>query len=212
MPQLFCFGDSITYGSRDFEQGGWATRLRSHLDRKRSSDPSFYSLSYVLGIPSETSSGLVKRFGTELACRISQRTTEKSLIIIATGANDSALVPSTGQFMVSPETYRDNLSALLTEARRHTEDILFLNITPVIDSVTGSIPGKDKSRLNQYVEQFNAVLAQFCQSNDMSHIDVYSEFMKYDLTTLFDADGLHPNTRGHELLFNQVLPFVNDWL
>jgi lysophospholipase L1-like esterase len=42
MAQIFCFGDSITYGAWDVATSGWAQKLRAYLDKKQEEDDRLY--------------------------------------------------------------------------------------------------------------------------------------------------------------------------
>lgn len=70
MAQIFCFGDSITYGAWDVANSGWAQKLRIYLDKKQEEDDSLYFLTYNLGIPGEATDSLVNRFLSETKARI----------------------------------------------------------------------------------------------------------------------------------------------
>jgi len=42
MPQLFIFGDSITWGAWDPDGGGWAQRLRKDIDNYQVANRDFW--------------------------------------------------------------------------------------------------------------------------------------------------------------------------
>lgn len=202
MAQIYAFGDSITYGAWDVQNSGWATRMRQWLDEKQEQDPSFYALFYNLGIPGETTDRLVKRFLPETQARL--RNGEEYTFIIAFGANDACYTPSKDEFKVPVERYIHNLDTVITQAKEMAKDIFVLNITPVVDTATAAPEGKDKSRLNKYIEPYNQALSDLTQRHSVKLIDVYSAFMQHDLPTLFDEDGLHLNEKGHEIIFKLV--------
>ena len=126
MAVIYAFGDSVTYGAWDVEKSGWATRLRVFLDEKQQKDPSLYYLLYNLGIPGETTEGLVKRFDHETQAR--RRGDEEVIFIFAFGANDNAYLVSKERFRISKEEYISNLNTVITKARVISPKILILNI------------------------------------------------------------------------------------
>ncbi len=80
MSKRICiFGDSITKGHCDYEEGGWANRLKKYLENK-DSDNSVYNL----GVDSDTTDNLLGRFDAEA------RTRDPEIIIFAIGINDSS--------------------------------------------------------------------------------------------------------------------------
>jgi len=61
---ILIFGDSITWGAYDPEQGGWATRLRNYFEAKNH-DVDVYNL----GISDDITSGLLNRVEAEVKSR-----------------------------------------------------------------------------------------------------------------------------------------------
>ena len=86
---IICFGDSITYGNWD-HKGGWVGRLRDYLDSKSIAAYSgedlyskYYTVTYNLGIPGDTSAGLFARFEGELIPRFNPK--EETIILFDIG-------------------------------------------------------------------------------------------------------------------------------
>lgn len=210
MAQVYAFGDSITYGAWDIKDSGWANLLRKYFDDKAEKEPDFYGLVYNLGIPGETTEGLVKRFKSETEVRF--RKGQEYIFLFAFGANDSAFIMSKGAFKVSVEDYVRNLGSVLGDAKSYSTKIALLNTTPVVEAVTAHVESKDKSRLNEYVERYNAPLQALAAKHNVPLLDVYSAFMQYDLERLFCEDGLHPNEVGHKIIFDLVQKQIEPWL
>ena len=209
MAVIYAFGDSITYGAWDIEKSGWATRLRVFLDEKQQKDPSLYYLLYNLGIPGETTEGLVARFADETEAR--GRGNQEVIFIFAFGANDNAYLVSKERFRVPKETYISNLDDVITKAQAISSKIMLLNITPVIDEAN-ALPRNDKVRANSYVKEYNEALEIFAKEKGLPLVDVYSVFMDAGYESLFDEDGLHPNAEGHQLIFKAVKPVIEKLL
>lgn len=211
MAQIFCFGDSITYGSWDEQQAGWTQRLRLKLDERMRATGE-YTLLYNLGIPSETTEGLVKRFAAETVARISTKEKEEAIFIFAFGANDAKFIPTRQVFQVSETQYVHNLSEVMSKAKKWSAKILFLNITPLNEVVTANPPGKDHSRRNEWMQQYNTRLAQFCQENEVALLDVNGAFRQLAPELLLVEDGVHPNAAGHQLICDLVWPALLQFL
>jgi len=203
MAVIYAFGDSITYGAWGIKNSGWAAQLRRFLDEKQAKDPDFYALFYNLGISGETTNGLIKRFDPELNARKRDGDEGEAIFIFAFGANDAAYLDETKEFRVSIESFRSNLDSVISKATLVSPKIIVLNILPVTEEIH-SKPRYGKIRLNSYMEKYNAVIAEVAKNNNAQFIDVYSVFQKSDLGDYLSDDGLHPNDKGHEVIFEMV--------
>ena len=124
MATIFAFGDSITYGAWDIESSGWANRLRHSLDERAETDPNFYTLFYNLGIPGETTEGLLERLRSEIEARVRTKELEKNIVIFAYGANDAAFLPEENIFRVDVEKFSQNMQTAVEIARGFSSKIL----------------------------------------------------------------------------------------
>ncbi|MBU6427091.1 SGNH/GDSL hydrolase family protein [Patescibacteria group bacterium] len=209
MAVIYAFGDSITYGAWDIKNSGWATRLRAYLDDIQEKNPNYYGLFYNLGIPGETTDGLVKRFENETNAR--EREGEEAVFIFAFGANDAAFLAAQNKFRVSKEDFWTNLETVIKKALDISKNILIVNILPVIEVMNRDRNGKTRS--NKYMEEYNQVLKQLADQFGLRFVDAYSLFIETGHEKLFiQDDGLHPNDKGHELMFNAIRPVVQEMI
>lgn len=201
---IICFGDSITYGNWDPE-GGWVGRLREYLDSKSLSAYSgedlyskFYTLTYNLGIPGDTSSGLFARFENELAPRFNPD--EETVILFAIGINDSRYYISTGEHEADLETFKQNIWDMWEIARQYTQDVAFIGLTPVDESRTNPLFWeRDAVYKNEYIEKYNDVIREFCEYRQTPFIDIFSAMKGLDIASLME-DGIHPNSEGYKVI------------
>ncbi len=208
MAIIYAFGDSITYGAWDIKKSGWATQLRQFLDDLQEKNPDYYCLFYNLGIPGETTDGLVKRFENELTAR--EREGEEAVFIFAFGANDAAYLSNEKSLRVSKEDFKINLEKVIKKATVISKKILIVNILPVIEKMN-STPRNGKIRLNKYMDEYNYVLREMADQFKVRLIDVNSVFMKVGHENLFiKDDGLHPNDEGHRIMFETIKPIVQE--
>ncbi len=84
-----------------------------------------------------------------------------------------------------------------------------MTITPVNEAVTLTAE-KDKIRKNEFVEQYNAQIKVVAQEMNVEVVDIYNVFIKKGSNELLCEDGLHPNTKGHEIIFEQVKDHLVD--
>ena len=208
MAQIFCFGDSITYGAWDVANSGWAQKLRIYLDKKQEEDSSLYFLTYNLGICGETTDGLANRFLSEVKARIKREKLEENVFIFAYGTNDAAFIPSQNDFYVNLENFKNNLKSTIDQAKNFSNKIFILNIIPVNEELTAHPIDKDKSRLNKYIETYNKSIRETVDDASIYFIDVNSAFMNNNYKNLLCEDGLHPNEIGHEVIFNELIKII----
>lgn len=205
---LLIFGDSITQGYWD-EKGGWADRVKaSVLTRDTANNFSTYHGVYNLGIDGNTTKQVIDRFDNESQARLWPDS--EYGIIFAIGINDTVHINQT-DFRSTPEQYKVELMALLERARTLSDRIAFVNLNPVDESWTNPLPASSSGKCytNDRIDLFNAVLKEFCDSNNTVLIDIHNQFIKNDDLL---ADGLHPNTKGHQVIADMVLPTVSAWL
>lgn len=197
--QLFCFGDSITWGAWE-EEGGWADRLkRSYYAYVESHTDAWIEI-YNLGIPSDSSDDVAERFSGEVAARIDDQNTGR-VFIFALGANDAKFHAQNHHFRCSPEQFEKNIRTLVKKAKDLSGKIYLLNVLPVIDEKNTS---PDSIRSNAFIEMYNALLKKISEEEQVELIDINTAYKNADLAALLGDDGLHPNTKGHELIFQTV--------
>lgn len=201
---ILCFGDSITYGNWD-PKGGWVGRLREYLDSKSLENYSgndlystYYTLTYNLGIPGETSPGLLERFETELAMRYNPD--ELNIILIAVGINDSRFYKSEDRHETDIDEFRQNIWDLEEIAKKYTNDVAFIGLTPVDESRTNPLSWEpDAIYKNEYIEKYDAVIKEFCTSRNIPFIDIFNGMKELEVSKLLE-DGIHPNQEGHKVM------------
>lgn len=186
---ILIFGDSITWGAYDPEQGGWATRLRNYFE-EQDNDVDVYNL----GISGDTTADLLERIEVEAKSR------EPNLIIFAIGINDAQFIHSANGLRVSPNGFQQNLAKLLAIGKKFTDKVVFVGLTRVDESKTTPIPwNTDKSYTNENIERLDKVIKKFCEDNKLKFIPMESVVGNDDL-----IDGLHPNTKGHIKIFERM--------
>jgi len=189
------FGDSITYGAFDSEKGGWANRLRLHLDSRDDFEDEVYNL----GISGDNTEGILERFDAEIKFR------EPGFLIFAIGINDSQYVISENQNRVPVEKFEQNIKELISRAKKITDKILFVGLTPVDETKTTPIPWNiDKMYKNEYVEKYNNKIKEVCESEKVDFINIFSEMAKGNYKTML-IDGLHPDSKGHRWIADKII-------
>lgn len=208
MAQVYLFGDSITWGSWDPEGGGWAQRLRTEIDRWQIGRDDQWHPVYNLGIPGDTSAGVMQRLSAEVKARFDPN--EGAVILIGIGINDSVVHLGGSPESISVVTYQKNLAAVFKAAVEWTTQVGFIGLVPIDDTNLNPVPW-DPSKAYRFGRalEFNSALGEFARAQRIPLLDFWDEWVSTDYKTrLFD--GLHPNSRGHEVIAEQVKEFLRN--
>lgn len=203
--QILIFGDSITYGAWD-KEGGWVARLRRFVEEKYPRE----NIVYNLGVSGDNSKTLLERFEKEIKIRIYE--SEKDpIIIFQIGINDSAFLASKrGAEWISPVEFERNIKKLVFEARKVTENnkIFFVGHAFVDEKKTHPVSfDKNVTYTNENVRKYMEIVKDLCDKEKIGFIDLLPDFKKQNLGQLL-ADGTHPTTAGHEIMFRTVRDFL----
>ncbi len=197
MKSIIAFGDSITFGRFDESKGGWVSRLKKYYE-----DQDIYHAVYNQGVPGDTSKGLLKRIDIECVSRARYVWEgEKHLILIAVGINDSRGFESPENLDVPPKEYEENIIKIIEIAKKHTKEIAIIGITPVDEIMTN--PFENTYFTNSRIEEYNQILKNISEKYEIPFIDLYEPMIKADHTKLL-ADGVHPNPKGYDLMFDTI--------
>jgi lysophospholipase L1-like esterase len=189
------FGSSIAWGACDNEKGGWVNRLRNYLaDREEN-----YCEVYNLGVSGDNSENLLKRFSIENEART------PNIIMIGIGLNDSQYIHSKNNPRVSLEKFESNLLELIKQAKKFTEEIIFVGLTKVDEKKLMPTPWDNTKYYDEEnVALYDAKIKEICEKNNLPFIPMLDLLSDEDLS----ADGLHPNSQGHKKMFLRVKDFL----
>lgn len=194
------FGDSISYGWFDFKKRGWVPRLREILEPK--GDYRIFNLS----IPGETTTNLLRRFKNEAVAR------GPNMIIFAIGMNDSQYYTSQKELRTPPQQFKNNIHFSIEEAKSITNNVFFIGLTPVDESLADPLPRDVKRSLkNKYIQEYNTIIKEECSKEGVIFVDIFSKWVNIDYKK-FLSDGIHPNEEGHEDIFKFVFSVLKQSL
>ncbi|WP_158681435.1 SGNH/GDSL hydrolase family protein [Pseudoalteromonas sp. T1lg88] len=211
MTHIICFGDSITRGENDAAAGGWVDRLKAREICRFVTGSRAETCVFNMGIGAETSDGLVQRFANELAPRMAaphmaaphMAAPQRTFVTLAYGANDVAITAQ--QHSVPLARFISNLRICIEHAQELGVQPILINILPVAQYLDGVPNNLGKRRLNTDIASYNQALAQLAEDTSVPLIDVAALFSNsrggFGLLT---ADGVHPNSAGHRLLFECI--------
>lgn len=192
--RILIFGSSIANGSCDNEMGGWVNRLSLYLKNESDKDYGVYNL----GISGNTSEDLKKRVDNESKAR------NPDIIIIGIGSNDSAQLEENGKHWVEPKNYKKNLKEIHNKIKKICDKVIFIEMNNVNEKFTAPVPfGIKCYYTNKAIKKYLCILKDFCKENKLYLIPLFGELDYEDL-----EDGLHPNSKGHEKMFQRVKDFL----
>jgi lysophospholipase L1-like esterase len=191
------YGASITWGASDIQKGGWVERLKSFCIENHD-DINIYNL----GIPGNTTKDLLKRFKNETVVR------NPGLIIFAIGTNDSSYVKDKNNNLVNLKQFNKNLLKLIKFAHRVTSNIIFVGLTRVDESKTMPVYWDNTVYYdNESIEKYDSVIKDIADKNKLEYVEMKNVVQLNDLD-----DGIHPNSLGHEKMFNEVFKKIEKFL
>jgi len=204
MKAILCFGDSITFGVGEMPTRGWGGRLKDYFEVK---DQFHYV--FNLGFPGHTSKDLLERIGAELKTRVCiKRDGDEFLVLFSIGTNDCRYqdAPANNNVRVKEEEFRDNVKKIISLIKKYPAKIIGLGIPPVNEKLTLPFEG-EYFFTNERVKLFNDILKESCEHNDVLFLDIFENLIKGDYSKLL-KDGLHPNSEGHEKIYQIVKEFL----
>jgi len=199
MHEITVFGDSITFGRGSQPEKGWCDKLKDYFETK-----DYYNCLFNLGIPGDTSKGLLRRFDAEASARITfKREEDRQIIIIAIGINDSRL--NKGIAETEKDEFQNNIRELIEKAKKYTKEIVFIGLTPVDEEKTLDYEGTTFT--NKRIIEYNHIIRDNCLKENIHYINIIETLLKIDYKELLD-DGLHPNDKGYEKIFIIIKDFL----
>ena len=199
---IIVFGDSITHGRGEQPSRGWAGRLKNDFESQDK-----YNAVYNLGIPGDTSTGLLKRIEVELTSRaIHKRKDDRYLTIIAIGANDARGIGAPENPQTNPEVFEQQVTQILSIAKQHSQETIIIGLTPVDEDRT--TPYENTYFSNEKQQAYNQILQKLSEQNHVQFIDVFPAFSTLNYKELLE-DGVHPNVKGYDELYDIIREQLN---
>ena len=209
MSNILIFGDSIAYGYYDSE-GGWVDRLKKELLNFSVDNGLEFDLKiYNLAISGDTTEEVLKRIGVELEARNWEEQPTK--IIFAIGINDSVLI--NGLNTTPKDKFENNLQGLIKKAKTNTDFVAFVGLTPVDESHTNPIPWDAAMKMkNKEILNYDKMIREVCKKETVHYIELFNDREEFLEFTKHLHDGLHPNIKGHEILYDKIRSYLSDKL
>ena len=184
-------GDELVAGTGDPKSLGWVGRVSARTSRANGQVTSF-----ALGVPGETTAGLLARWQEETARRFGDGA-EPGRLVVGLGHQDVLRGVTLARSAAAP---RDILDAAQSRG------------LPTF--VVGPPPSGD-DRVNATLADLSGTFADVCLRRRVPYVDAYTPLVTHEdwLTDLAAGDGVHPGQAGYGLIAWLVLHGGwHDWL
>jgi len=199
MYNILIFGDSIAAGRKIDKTKSWPSFLAQFFDKK---DRDF-TLVHNLSIPGDSSNEVIKRFPVEAEARCKKiYPDDHSSIIFAVGLNDTKCLESRDNPTTSEEGFINNIGLLIENAKKYTDHIIFVGLTPVDERKTA--PLDNVYFLNEKIRVYEKIIDGECKKRNVPFLSITEEWLKSDYLKLLSEDGIHPNEEGHQKIFKKI--------
>lgn len=208
--QIFCFGASSVYGVGTVN-GSWADLIKQRINLDLYGNNSGKKIEvFNLGISGEKSAQLEQRLEQEVKAREAFHKEWRKLIIISCGTNDSRAVGSKDSFISSIDEFRDTATQIVELAQKFTSNIIGVGLTPVDNSRTQPLAGKDTYFDSERIREFEAAYQSVCESKNIAFLENYMPATKLKwVEEYLYSDGLHSNDKAHQWIFDRLWPMIS---
>lgn len=188
------------------DEGGWASRIKQDIysQHLEGVEPwKDYNIVYMRANSSETSEGLKNRVYPELkAAR--DKSDHNWTMVFSIGMN-GCVIDQEGNNEVSKSDYRENIREVIKDAEKVVDQVIAVGLVPVDESRVGP-DRREEYYLNEEVREFDSIFAEVCKEKDVKFISLFNEVPDDWNGKLFD--GLHPDSAGHNDIYEQVKPSI----
>lgn len=210
--RVLVFGDSITQGYWAVEHG-WVDRVRQFYDARQFADlknldePTVFNL----GISADNSVDILARIEAEILARTRAHHATKPVVLIQVGVNDGSTTASQPQ--VDLNKYAENLKAITAKVKPLTSKLVFVGFAACDEQQTNPVFWGEHYYNNDTIKKYEDAMAQVAHGLGLDFIPVFNQFKaRLDEGKDLLPDGLHPNEAGHELMYDIIMPKLQELL
>jgi lysophospholipase L1-like esterase len=168
---------------------GYVFRIADELDERV--DQVFLA---PLAIPGATTEDLDRALQLFLESEI-----EPQLVTVWTGPNDVIRGEDADDF-------EDGLDDLFERLRERTDGVIVAANIPDLTELPRFREQPDSNVTRERIQEFNEAIAEQALEHAVLVVDAYGEPVEDDLVS--DADGFHPNNRGHRRIADRFLEVI----
>ncbi|MEK7570789.1 MAG: SGNH/GDSL hydrolase family protein [Patescibacteria group bacterium] len=208
MTQIFIFGASIVYGV-GAEEAGWADLIKRNIHNrmysKNGTGEKFEV--YNFGNPDAKIEFILKTFEEQIE---NYGKDGKKIVVLSIGMNNAKAVGNPDNYVTKIDEYKNQLKKLFQQMKLKVDHVLCVGLTSVDEQKTTPKSNGSYFR-NQRIEQFNSTFREVCIEMGITFVDILSEQQVCGQACLY-KDGVHPNQKGHQLIFEKIFPQIKSLL
>lgn len=197
---IFIFGDSVTQGFYDAESGGWPSLLFAALNQRtmETKIKDFFSL-FNLGISGNTVQDVLNRVESDLKYRLQEK---ERMVILDIGGNDSTRNTVTNENVCPFDEFSKQYSELIALSKKYG-DVVCIGLHDSDEEKLSQIPWwKDHAIIAEDGIRYDDEIKRLADEYEVLYISMRGLLSQdYDQ---YSADGDHPSSKGHELIFQKV--------
>lgn len=199
MVKILVFGDSIAWWAFDNEKGGWVERLKTNFFQNYSDQ---YIGVYNLAVSSNDTRGILKFLESDIN-KIDKIEPEEYILLFSIGSNDLRYIDKPDNIFVPQDEFEENLQKIIMIAKKYSKKIFFTGLMGVDDKLTQPW-NENEFWQNKDIEKYDEIISRICRENQIHFIPLLNLINKSDL-----SDWLHPNTQGHEKIYNYIKEYIS---
>jgi lysophospholipase L1-like esterase len=206
MKQFIILGASYAYGAGG-QNGGWGDLFKKHLHNKMYSNGGEGDKYEVFNFAKP---GATTQFVLETAPELLRHycRNKSATIILNIGANDAKAVNSPNNYLTTLPEFSNQLESLLDALKNYSDDIIFVSDPPVDETKTvpkvNPFDGSNSYFTNSRREELKRIAKKLCRDKEAHYLQIEVDKENWINNCLF-RDGLHPNHRGHQLIFENLI-------
>lgn len=194
--RICVFGDSIVSYKIGYPIN-WVTRLRNFINKN---EEKYYI--FNLGIVGDTTKGLLERIENECKVRV------PTIIIVRIGVNDSKYNNKIKDSVETPITeFEDNIKKIIKICKNYANKIIFIGNIAVNESKTTPTIDIEYFK-NKNIKKYDIVIKNICKKENVFFLNLFDKWIKIDYKKLLLKDGIHPNSEGHQKIFEDLKDFL----
>ncbi len=211
--RILIFGDSTAQGYYGLETGGWANLLYLDILKSKLRRTDYITELFNVSVSGDTTRRITQRLQVETEAR--KWGAEKVLLVFAVGVNDT--LTADGVPYSSIDRYARDVSELYDVASQLSNQIIFVGLESVHEPESApwlfNSGSQDLVWTNERIRLFDQSLKKFTLAKDATYIPIFEEFRKRQQQGVsVHAEGLHPNTVGHRLIYQRVKPVLDEMI
>jgi len=202
MVKILVFGDSISWGAFDNERGGRVERLKTDFLQN------YYEQGlgvYNLAVSSNNTRNVLKFLESDIN-KIDTIEFDDYILLFSIGINDSRYLGRVDNVFVPQDEFENNLQKIIGTAKNYSKQIFFTGLIQVDENLLKSL---DESEFweNENIKKYDQIIAKICKEHQIHFIPLIDLINESDL-----FDGLHPNAKGHEKIYNRVKEHLSKYI